>query len=163
MSSEPQPADVPRFLSALQALGRGELDLATTFGVDSGILERVADRAVGLMQHGKLDQAEALLLSLSALAGSSETVPFLLGACRERRGDLPGALEAYDLALARDRAGPGSTFTEALQLARGHLLLRLGDRMAARAALTTAAAQRPGSPQSQAALTYLRCVDGGEA
>ena len=67
MSSEPQPADVPRFLSALQALGRGELDLASTLGVDSGILERVADRAVGLMQHGKLDQAEALEVVTDAI------------------------------------------------------------------------------------------------
>jgi Flp pilus assembly protein TadD len=87
------------------ALGRGEINLAHALGIDPHALAQLAQKALGLIPLGKLDEAEEVLAKLARVDAHSTLFPFLLGACRAMAGDRGRALRAYGEALRRAEHG----------------------------------------------------------
>ena len=67
-----------------------------------------AVREIVVTRVEKLGEAETLLDDLTRVENESGTLPCLLAACREKKGDLEGALKAYGEAILReDISGSG--------------------------------------------------------
>ncbi len=107
--------------------------------------------------------ADALLaynasLNSPRLSGSEELLEFKIGVTIAETGDLTAALATYTELLERAST---EALTPALLLARGDLLVRLGQTEEAYAAYNAAVSDYPAAFESYAAL--LRLVDAGAA
>src|SRR5262245_34510020 len=109
----------------LLALGRGDISLADALGMKRQVLDLMLEKALGLVDYGKLDQAETELDRLSLVDGRSPLPAFALGALRAERGDHTGAVDAYREAERRARALDLATIEGEVALCRAHALLAL--------------------------------------
>jgi predicted Zn-dependent protease len=111
-------------------------------------MDQLTDRAIGLVQHGKLQEAESLLANLSSVDAISPALPFLLGACRARMNDREGAVTAYDEGLRRAERVNFTSMIPRVRISRAQALLDLGRTEEARQDLTlVASSDDPGLAQ----------------
>jgi tetratricopeptide (TPR) repeat protein len=106
------------------------------------------------LRSGSLDQAEALLLPLAGARDDNARAAWSwIGAARLARGDVVGAYEAEERALAFDRNDPVATYVVAMALAASH------DRRAG-AWLERANLLSPANPALDQALARARAETG---
>lgn len=80
---------------------------------------------------------------------------------RELHGDLPGAIEAMELAL--EAGGPNAENTEYVRVQLGHLHFAVGDLASAEAAFTASLQRLPGFSHATAGLARVRAAQGNVA
>ncbi|MFO0728883.1 MAG: tetratricopeptide repeat protein [Myxococcota bacterium] len=126
-------------VDVLIRVGQGEFSLARVFGLDPKVLDLLTARALGLLQHGKLEDAGRLLSSLVAVDIDSPLLPLVLGGCRAGQGRFADAIAAYGNALLREgRRSDPALRVEAL-LGRAQARLRMEDLAGAAEDLRAAA------------------------
>ncbi|MFO0722155.1 MAG: hypothetical protein U1E65_00140 [Myxococcota bacterium] len=143
----------------LTAAGSGAISLADVLGMKRQVLDVLLDKAIGLANFGKLEQAENELDRLHQVDGRSPLPAFALGAVRAERKNFEGALEAYREAERRAEALAWSAMVGKVALCLGHAHLALGER--AEAELALARAEARGEPAVQeTARAMLRAIEG---
>jgi tetratricopeptide (TPR) repeat protein len=135
-------------------LGRGEINLAQVLGLDTAILAQLALRSIGLIQWGKLDEAEDLLAKLTRVDVRSLHLPFLLGACRAKAGDMSGAVDAYNEALRRTGYGDPDSVSQHILFNRAEALIAIGETDHAMADLRAASE----GPDEKIVVASRRCL-----
>jgi tetratricopeptide (TPR) repeat protein len=129
-----------KLVDLLIAIGRGEASLAEVIGLNKERLQRVGERAVGLIRAGQVEVGERLLESVAIVDAFAPAPVLLLAFARASRGDHRGAIEAYREAVLRaDKASiPMLAQRGWFGAAQSHL--QLGEQAPAREALARAAA-----------------------
>ncbi len=146
--------------SILADVASGAVGLADVAGASPRILEQLVDKALGLAQYGKLDEAAKLLSDLALFDRRSAMLPLLLGTVRATAEDHEGAVLAYDEALEREAAAPSSPrFRAELWLLRARSALARADRVTAEQDLRLAAAAEVDGV-SETAASMLRAMEG---
>lgn len=141
-----------QLLELLLKTARGELTVAESIGLHPFVLDKLADRANGLVRLGKLDEAERLLVDLARVDGLSPVLPFMLGACRVKQKDLTGAVDAYGEGLRRAEKVGFDAMIPRVRICRARALLDLGQIDAARDDLAAVAASRDAILAKEASL-----------
>lgn len=104
-SAQPVPAlqrtGTAELFEFLVSCSRGQGSLREALQLSSSVLERLLDRAIGLMKVAKFAEAEKLFFGLAAVEPDWAIAMFFLGACRHERRDLTGAIDAYTEAMRR--------------------------------------------------------------
>lgn len=118
--------------SLVRGLGDGEESALAIFALEPPVLARVINLAVGMIELGKLAQAESLLIDLSDLLPRSGTTSYLLGDCRLERGDAAGALRAFGAALERVASPTDQRLAQLAHLGRARAFFQMGDAHGAR-------------------------------
>lgn len=132
--------EAKQLLDLLMKIPSGQVSLAQALGLHPKILDKLTDKASGLVQHGKLDEAEKLLADLANVDNTSPVLPFLLGACRVKKQDLVGATTAYGEGLIRAERIGFTTMVPRVRICRAQAFLELGKLDEARADLAAVAA-----------------------
>jgi tetratricopeptide (TPR) repeat protein len=115
-----------RLAEMLLKVANDEVSLSRVLDLHPRVLRQLTDKAIGLVEHGKVEEGEALLEDLSAIDVESAVLPFLLGACRARQKRSEAALEAYDRAIARAGRANNDAIGSTVRLCRAQALLELG-------------------------------------
>lgn len=123
---ERYPGDAhPAFLlgALLERLGRDEAALQAfdrALGLDANHVQALSARTAVLLRMGRAAEARQQLEVALERMPSVAQLWFNLGVVQEALNDWPGALEAYDRALALPAPPPGA------RMNRGYVLTRLG-------------------------------------
>ncbi len=105
-------------------------------------LQPLLRKALAAVRAGRRDAAARTALAALDIDETSATAWHILGVCREKSGDLTGALQAYEAALGFAPDEPEL----ASDLAR--LALKMGMAPVAEGLLRSYLARRPGSPEA---------------
>lgn len=144
------------------ALARHDFTGALTIGERALALNDSIARVYGLIgdaqvELGRYDQALATIQHMVDLRpdlASYSRVSYL----RELHGDLPGAIEAMELAL--EAGGPTAENTEYVRVQLGNLFFGIGDLDGAEAAFTASLAHLPAFVPATAGLARVRAAQG---
>jgi tetratricopeptide (TPR) repeat protein len=144
------------------SLARHDFAGALAIGERALALNDSSARVYGLIgdaqvELGRYDEALASIQRMVDLRpdlASYSRVSYL----RELHGDLPGAIEAMELAL--EAGGPTVENTEYVRVQLGNLFFGMGDLEAADALFTTARAHLPGYVPATAGLARVRAAQG---
>lgn len=152
--------DAQQLLDLLLKISSGEVSLAQVLGMNPQIFDKLTDKALGLVQHGKLDDAERLLADLARVDGVSPVLPFYLGACRATQQNARGAVEAYGEGLLRAERIGFETMIPRVRMCRAQSLLELGMLDEALGDLSAVAGSKDQvlAQEAQAALARLSVV-----
>ncbi|MCC7383497.1 MAG: hypothetical protein IT384_16785 [Deltaproteobacteria bacterium] len=129
MADQPSLEDVA---AAWRYLTDPETDLALGLGLHPGVLDRLVDKAMGLLDAGRSTESEALLEKLCVVDLRTVTTPFLLGALKAARSDHAGAVVAYSEAVRRAGTRPDPVFLSRVYLCRGEARALSGDAAGAK-------------------------------
>jgi hypothetical protein len=135
-------------------IAKGEVSLVDVLQLHPKMMQKLVDKATGLVQHGKLDEAEKLLFDLKNVDAVSPVLPFMLGACRAKKSDLTGAESAFTEGLNRAERIGFSSMIPRVRICRAQVLLELGRFAEARDDLA-AVAQSSNAPLALEAKTAL--------
>lgn len=146
-------------MEAAERLATGQSTLAEFLGLDRKQLYEVAGRAYGLMNSGRLEEAQVIYRGLVAADPTDSVFRCHLGAVELRRGHAAEAEAEFDAALRFNRAN-----VDALS-GRGEARLHLGRVVEAVADLRSAIeldpqARRPSTIRARAILLSLRRKSG---
>ena len=146
-------------VGGLEAMGRSDVSLADALGMTRQVLDVLLEKALGLAQFGKYEQAEAELMQLTSVDGFSPFPPFALGAMRAQRQKYELAIDAYGTAEERAAKFGLAHLTGRIALCRGHAAMMLGDAVHARSAFELAVVR--GDPAiAEDAVNLLKSVEG---
>lgn len=144
------------------ALARHDFEEALAIGEQALALHPSVPRIHGLIgdalvELGRYDEALVSVQQMVDLRpdlGSYSRVSYL----RELHGDLPGAIQAMQQAVAA--GGPSSENTEYVRVQLGHLHFAVGDLAAAEAAYAASLDRLPGYVYATAGLGRVRAAQG---
>lgn len=144
------------------ALARHDFSDALEIGERALLLNDSIARVYGLIgdaqvELGRYDQALVTvqhMVDLRPDLASYSRVSYL----RELHGDLPGAIQAMQLAVSA--GGPTAENTEYVRVQLGNLFFAVGDLAAAENAFTTSLAHLPGFVPATAGLAHVRAAQG---
>lgn len=144
------------------ALAKHDFAGALELGEQALALNDTIPRIYGLIgdaqvELGRYEEALATvqrMVDLRPDLASYSRVSYL----RELHGDLPGAIDAMQLAL--EAGGPNAENTEYVRVQLGHLHFAVGDLASAEAAFATSMDRLPGFNQAAAGLARVRASQG---
>jgi hypothetical protein len=113
-------------------LADGRESAVAMFGMEPAVLAQLVEKAEALIAAGKLEEAEGLLVDLADLMPTGSSVPCLLGDLRLKRGDVEGALTAFDLALGRATETTAGEVVQLAHIGRARAWLQLEHPLLAR-------------------------------
>lgn len=125
-------------LSLIAKISRGEVDLARALELEPAILERLVERARGMIAHHKRDEGIALLEQLAKVCNRTASLPFMLGAALDEGGDHQRAHAAYDQAITRAIKNGDAALLQKARFCLGRNAIALDRLSAARTELERA-------------------------
>jgi hypothetical protein len=112
-------------------IARGEIDLVRALGLQPAVLERLVERARGMIAHQKREEGLALLEQLAGVCNRSASLPFLLASALDEGGEHERAAAAYARTIVRAERNGDKSILQKARFCRGRNAAALGALAAA--------------------------------